>query len=165
LVHLRTGHPWTVKLLSSIRQGPRLSLVGLSGILQGWRCTHIEAFLSPLKPRDTIRFIFLSLAPLLPELLEFCTSGQRLADIITKNAVKLTCRSSFTPVALHDDMGIEVIKGTVAFCAARPRAVIQTLNLIITAAGTFSDCVSRKRNKGVCLGYRWIGGSSVLFVL
>jgi hypothetical protein len=61
--------------------------------------------------------------------------------------VNLTGRSSFTAVALHDDMGIEVIEGTVALCAAGPRAVIETLNFIVTTAGTLSDCVSRKRNK------------------
>lgn len=59
----------------------------------------------------------------------------------------LTRWCSFTPVSLHDDMGIEVIKGTVAFCTARPRAVIKSLNLVITSAGSLSDRVSRKRNK------------------
>jgi hypothetical protein len=66
--------------------------------------------------------------------------------------LNLTGRCSFTPVALHDDMSVEVIKGTVAFCTAGPRAVIQTLDLIVAAAGTLSDCISRKRDKRVCLG-------------
>jgi hypothetical protein len=73
-------------------------------------------------------FIFLRLAPLLPELLEFV-------------------RTPFIPVALHDDMSIEMIKGTVAFCTVGPRALIQTLDLIVAAAGSLSDCISRKSNK------------------
>jgi hypothetical protein len=86
---------------------------------------------------------------LLPKLLEFCPDRRRLDDavLVTKKAVNLTSRCSFIPVALHDDMSVEVIKGTVAFCTVGPRAVIQTLNLIITAAGTLSDGISRKRNK------------------
>ena len=82
-----------------------------------------------------------------------------------KNAVNLTGWSPFTPVALHNDMGIEVIKGTVAFGTASPRAVIQTLNLIVTAARTLSDCISRKRNKRVCLGCRRIVVYSILFFI
>ena len=65
--------------------------------------------------------------------------------------MNLTGRSSFTPVALHDDMSIEVIKGTVALCTAGPRAVIQTLNLIVTAARTLVLLGTRNRNEGVDL--------------
>ncbi len=48
-------------------------------------------------------------------------------------------------MALYDDMGIEVIKGTIAFGTARPRAVIETLNLIVSAPWMLFDCISRKR--------------------
>jgi len=50
-------------------------------------------------------------------------------------------------MALHANMGVEVIKSTVAFCTAHPRAVIEALNLIVTSAGTLSDGISRKRDK------------------
>jgi hypothetical protein len=79
--------------------------------------------------------------------------------------VDLTGRSSFAPVALHDDMGVEVIKGTVAFCTARPRAVIEALNLVVTSAGTLSDGISGKRDKRVSFGYRRIRGYDVVLVL
>jgi len=50
-------------------------------------------------------------------------------------------------MVLHANMGIEVIKSTVAFCIAHPKAVIEALNLVVTLAGMLSDGISRKRDK------------------
>jgi hypothetical protein len=50
-------------------------------------------------------------------------------------------------MVLHANMGVEVIKSTVAFCTAYPRAVIEVLNLIRMLAGMLSDGISRKRDK------------------
>jgi hypothetical protein len=62
-------------------------------------------------------------------------------------AVALTGRRSFAPVALHDDMGVEAVKSAVAFCTARPRAVIKALNLVVTSAVTLFDGISGKGDK------------------
>ena len=92
LFYIRTGHPWPVELLSSICWGPGLPLVGLRRVLQVWFWVHItETLLSPLKPRHTFWFVLLGLAPLLPEVLEFCPSCRRLDGpvLVTKK-----CRES-----------------------------------------------------------------------
>jgi len=64
-----------------------------------------------------------------------------------KKAVDLTGWSSFTSVTLHDDMGIEVIKSTVALCTAQPGAVVETLYLVITSTRTLFYRISGKRDK------------------
>jgi len=59
--------------------------------------------------------------------------------------MNLTGQSLFTPVVLHGNMSIEMTKGTVAFCTASPRAVIQMLNLIVMVVWTLSDCISKSQ--------------------
>jgi hypothetical protein len=70
-----------------------------------------------------------------------------------------TGQSPYTLVAQHDDMSMEVIADTIAFCT-ETKSHTDTLSYRNggTAAGILSECIPRKRNKCVRLGYTWIRG-------
>lgn len=79
IFHLRTGYPWAVKLLSRIGVGSGRPVIGLWRILEGSVLrAHSVPVLNSFKPRQTFCFILLGLAPLLPELFEFCSKFQTL---------------------------------------------------------------------------------------
>jgi hypothetical protein len=70
----------------------------------------------------------------------YLISNQRIIEA-------LTSRCPLIPMALHDDVSIEVIEGSVALCTANPRAVIEALNLVVTTTWSFPYCISRKRDE------------------
>jgi hypothetical protein len=50
-------------------------------------------------------------------------------------------------MALHNYVCVEVIEGTIALRATRPRAMIETLNLVVASTRALSHCVPRKGDK------------------
>jgi hypothetical protein len=66
-------------------------------------------------------------------------------------------------VALHDDVGVEVVEGAVCLCAGGEVAGVETLDLVVAAAGPLLDCVAGERDEGV--GLRSVVGGLVGHVL
>ena len=66
-------------------------------------------------------------------------------------------------MALHADMGIEVVERTVRLRTVRPRTSVQTLDLVVSSARPLTHGIAGQRHERVRLRHRrrrlfWVAG-------